>query len=680
MQLLPKKTDFKVAAAVDGGSFAEAARASRDSEAGPVVVVGGGPSGFRVAEELTRRGLPVVLFNGERWRPYNRIKLTPFLAGDIQIEQVHVPAQFLAGAPVKIYTDHWITRIDRETREVVNRHGRRWRYSKLVLCIGSHPFVPNIEGKDLSGVYTFRDLDDAEKLMSRSFRARKAVIIGGGLLGLEAARGMSRRGVTTTVVEHESRLMAKQFDKAGGDLLADYIRALGITVHTGTAVRSIDGETRVEGVTLGDRTRIPCDTVIICTGVRSNIDLARDAGLAVGQGIRVDDAMRTSDPDIYAVGECAQHNDIIYGLVGPGLEQASVAAAGIAGKDAAYAGSVTTTKLKVIGVDVFCSGDTEQTDQRIDIKTVVHSDPNARTYRRLIVDHGRLTGVISLGAWPETSRVQQAIVSRARIWPWQRRRFARTGRLWPEEANKPVTAWAPAAVVCNCTGVTRGRLGEAISAGCISLEALRHETSANTVCGSCQPLLLDLLGGVATAEPVKWFRAIGILSLLAALAAIATLIVPAWPYSQSVQNAIRVDLLWIDSLPKQISGFTLLGLGIGAAVLSLRKRIRGLSFGRYDLWRLIHIAVGALILAVLFVHTGLHLGVNLNLALMLSFLGLLCVGALAGGATAIEHRLAAKSGPTAAAKPRSLFTWLHILTLWPLPLLLGLHVLTVYFY
>lgn len=650
--------------------------AAAPSAQAPVIVVGGGPSGLRVTQELARRAIPVVQFNAERWRPYNRLKLTPFLAGEVQIGIVYQPNLFPPDAPVTQYTGQTIVAIDRDAKVVESQLGRRLGYSKLVLCLGSHAYIPPIPGRDLAGVYRFRNFDDVELLVARSMRSRRTVIIGGGLLGLEAARGMAVRKVETIVVEHESHLMARQIDNAAGRMLERQVDAMGVAARTGCSVQAIGGTERVESVVLSSGETIACDTVIICTGIRSNIALARDAGIAVGRGITVNEAMQTTDPDIYAVGECAEHDGHIYGLVAPGLEQAAVAVAHIAGEKASYRGSIPTTKLKIVGTDVFSMGDIEQIDQRHDISSTVWQAPDAATYRRLVYRGGRLVGALAVGPWPEINRIQQAVRDRAFVWPWQRWRMRRTGQIYPARAPLSAAQWPAAATVCNCTGVTRGQLGEAMRLGANSVELLMRETNASTVCGTCRPLLHEILGTAVAHEPVFGARTIAAASVLAVVAVLAAILLPAWPYSPSLEQGIGLDQLWIDSGWKQVTGFTLLGLSALVAFLSVRKRVTMRWLGDYRFWRIVHATVGASALAVLFLHTGFHLGDNLNLWLMATFLSVAVAGSVTGVVTAREHAVLAKG----RSSPRRAFVWLHILTFWPMPVLLLLHIVTVYAY
>ncbi|MEM8837648.1 MAG: FAD-dependent oxidoreductase [Pseudomonadota bacterium] len=646
----------------------------------PIVVVGGGPVGTRAAQELSRRGYHVVLINAERWRPYNRVKLTPLLAGEAPLWQIYMNDRFQGPGTVRRYDNVAVVDVNRDDKKILLSNERVIGYEKLVLALGSRAFVPGIPGAGLSGVYVFRDFNDTEALIARSFSARNVVVIGGGLLGLEAARGMMKRGAKVTVVEHENRLMPRQLDLAAAEILKERIEEIGIKVVTGEPVQSINGKDRVTSVSLVKSGEVDADTVIICTGVRANTQLAAGIDLSHNRGILVDEAMRTTDENIYAVGECAERDGQVYGLVGPGYDQAVVAASHIAGeKPAPYAGSIPATKLKVLGADVFSMGDFENIEQQLEVKSYTFVEKETGIYRRIFVDRGRLVAALGVGEWAEATKVQQAVSRNQSVAFWNISRFKAKGILWREN-NDGVSAWSKDAILCNCTGTTKGALVDAMTLGATTLDEIQGATSASTVCGTCKPLVMELIGeGALKPEPARWWKALLLISSLAALGALATLFFPRIPAPGSYITDDFWFNLWFDSIWKQYSGYTLLGLTVAAAMIGLRKRIRLRWYlGGYDYWRFVHLVIGIASVFVLVWHTGFRIGDNLNLALMASFLATLVFGALAGLVTGGEHELQERGYTTAASKPRSVPMWLHVLALWPLPVLLIIHILTVY--
>jgi len=642
----------------------------------PVVVVGAGPAGVRAVDELLRRdpACPVVLYGDEPWEPYQRVQLTALLLGEVGLHAIGNPPALPAGHRVVQRHHCRVLAVDRDGRRVRDAAGRWQPYARLILATGSRPHVPSIPGIDRAGVYTFRNLDDVQRLLARRARSRRLAVLGGGLLGLEAARALRRAHTEVWLVHHSARLMNRQLDAEASARLATHVRALGIHLALDTGVREVLGNGRVAALRLRDGTVLECDTLVLATGIRPNVELGFAAGLGVGLGIRVDDHLRSSDPDIYAIGECAEHRGRVYGLVAPGLEQAAVAAHNILGGAARYTGSQAAAQLKVLGLPVFSAGCVGEEENPTEVRSVVHRDARGR-YRRLTLRRGRLAGVIAVGDWPALPRVREALLRRARVWPWQRLAFRRRGALWPAESAVRVADWPATAVVCHCASVTRGALGRAVTDGCRTAESLRLRTGAGQVCGACRPLLAELVGAPAAADPLPGRRsllggALGAFALLAALLFVAEI-----PVADTVQGGWQPQVLWLDGFWKQVSGYTLLGLGVAASLLSLRKRWKRLALGAYPWWRVAHAALGTLAAATLVAHTGLRLGNHLNFLLIAGFLALTALGASAGAVAALERvpnrwsrRLRAWSG------------YWHVALLWPLPALLGFHVLAVYYF
>lgn len=647
-----------------------------DTQDRPVVVIGGGPVGMRVAQELIRHGRAVTVLSAEPHKPYNRVRLTPLLGGDVQFGDIELPDLSDPAGRATCLTGKYVVEIDRDEHIVRTADGSLYPYAQLILATGSQAFVPGIPGRDLPGVYTFRTAEDTSALLARSISARRVAVIGGGLLGLEAARGMRRRGAQVSVIEHETHPMPRQLDAEAGALLSAKIADLGVDIRSSTAVREIFGEHKVEALRLSDGSEIACDTVIICTGVRANTQLAQKAGLPFHNGILVNDRLQTRDPDIYAVGECIEHDGRLYGLVGPGFAQADVAAAVIAGEDASFTGAAPATKLKVIGAEVFSAGEVEQLDQQIGVVSHIWRDDGQ--YRRIFVHRGRLVGAIAIGGWPQASRVQDAVQDHRVVYPWMIHRFRRTGLLWIDEDIAPADM-PDTAILCNCTGVTAGQLRAARGKGADSIPDLSMETGAGSVCGTCQPLLEDFLDGDAPPKPVALWKPLLGFSGIALLAAALPLLVGNVPLPESFGADSLRQWLWRDNIVKQWSGFILLGITATALLIGLRKRFRWTDrLGGYDGWRLVHIGIGLLAVAGLYAHTGFSLGYNLNFALGAFFAATLVLGAIAGLATGGDHELRARHIGTSRKPPRRLPTWLHILAVWPVPVLILVHVLTSY--
>ncbi len=640
------------------------------------VVVGAGPIGSRTAQTLSRSGVRTIILGDETFEPYNRVRLTPLLGGEAQLGEITLEDMQNDSDGPEVRLGHRVVKILRDEKQIVTADGQLWPYEKLVLATGSRAFIPDIPGRTLSGVFRFRSADDASALLARSFSARRVAVIGGGLLGLEAARGMAQRNCHVQVLEHESHLMPRQLDKDGGALLSDLVEGMGVEVHTGVAVRTIDGATRVTGLTLSNGDHLEVDTVIICTGIRPNVDLARTAGLAFGKGIIVNDRMQTGDPDIFAVGECAEFDGQLFGLVGPGYLQAEVAASTITGDQARFDGASPATKLKIIGADVFSVGDIAQLEVRRNVRSHVWQEDGS--YRRIFVDRGRLVGALAVGPWPQASRIQDAVNQGATVHPWMLFRFRKTGSFWSEE-DLPVDAMPDAAVLCNCTGVTCGQVRGALRAGCGTIDAISAETSAGMVCGTCRPLIADMIDLGGKPEPLPLWKPVLVLSGFGFIAAAVPFAFGNVPLPTSYDPDSLRDWLWRDNIVKQWSGFILLGLIIAAFAIGVRKRFRFTDrLGSFDAWRLVHNGIGLAALAGFFAHTGFSLGSGWNLALGLTFVGTVLIGSMAGLAAGGDHELRARQIGSSRKPPRRLPTLGHILLLWPLPALILFHILASY--
>lgn len=659
-------------------SSATCALAADSPRPAPTIIVGTGPVGIRAAHELLRRSAqhPIVLYGDEPWDPYNRARLSSVLAGETDWEGLHNPLRLPPESQVTQYHNCAVQTIDRETQTVIDASGRRQPYTNLILATGARPHVPVIPGLDLPGVHVFNNLADTQQLLARSARSRRALIIGGGVLGLEAARALQRRNISVAILHHNTRLMSRQLDDTASALLLKHILALGIEVFLSQNVRMIQGIQSVTGVQLRDGTELECDTLIVAAGVRPNTQLARDAGLRVQDGIVVDDEMRTSDPNIYAIGDCAEHRQRVYGIVAPGFEQAAVAAHCLLGGQATYQGSFSATQLKIFALPVWSVGRVGEEEHPLMVRNIAYENGEDGVYRKLVLEHNTLIGAIVIGEWSELARLQEAVTAARRLWPWQQVRFRRRGQVWPDQQSDHIAEWPDNTTVCHCTGVTRGTLGQVMAEGGQTLTALAEQTGASRVCGSCAPVLAQLLGQVGDLLPSPGRKSLLTGSVLALLGALCVSLFPAIPYAETVQGGWKFEVLWSDWWWKQVSGYSIVVLSLLGLLMSLRKRWQRFSLAHFAWWRVSHTVLGVLSLVGLVAHTGFRVGDNANFYLLVNFLLLAAVGGLAGSLIAKERQW--RSG--LACRTRSLATQGHIFLFWPLLVLLGFHILSVYYY
>jgi nitrite reductase (NADH) large subunit len=463
-----------------------------------LVIVGNGMAPGRMLEHLLEQvpgRYQVTIFNAEPRVNYDRIMLSPVLSGEKDFEQIiiHGDGWYIRNG-ITLYKGHKVVLIDRAAKTVSSDHGVIETYDKLVIATGSVPFVPPVPGHELAGVLTYRDLDDVNAMLLATQSRAKAVVIGGGLLGLEAAAGLKARGMDVTVLHLMSTLMERQLDPAGGYLLQKAVEERGIKVITKANTKAILGDGTVEAVELADGTVIPASLVVMAVGIRPSTGLAKQAGIEVNRGIVTDNLMRTSDPDVLAIGECAEVGGHIYGLVAPLYEMAKVAAATLASQPGpGFVHSDTPTKLKVTGIDVYSIGDFADGDDR---QEIILRDAAAGIYKRLVIKENRIIGTVLFGetgdgAWFNDLKKKAVDISEMRDTLIFGQAYQGGTPLDPMAA---VAALPDDAEICGCNGVCKGKIAGTITTeGLATLEDVRAHTKASASCGSCTGLVEQLM-------------------------------------------------------------------------------------------------------------------------------------------------------------------------------------------
>ncbi|MDA8231680.1 MAG: nitrite reductase large subunit NirB [Magnetospirillum sp.] len=475
-----------------------------------LVVVGNGMAGMRTVEELLGRApvrYGITVFGAEPHPNYNRILLSSVLAGEKRVEDIVVNRrEWYAENGIALHTGDPVIAIDRAARTVTTVQGVVAPYDKLLLATGAKPLMPRLPGLDLPGVVAFRGIADVEAMLEAARSGTRAVVIGGGLLGLEAAWGLRRQGMSVAVVHLMETLMERQLDAEAGHLLQQDLTERGLHFFTGGQTEEFLGTDRVEGVRLADGRAIPADLVVVAIGILPNIDLAKAAGLDINRGVVVGDDMATSDPDISAVGECVEHNGQVFGLVAPLWEQAKVCAARLAGDGgAAYATPPLSTRLKITGIDVFSAGRLAAADE--DDCEIVLRDGGKSVYRKLLVRDDRLVGAVLYGDVADSGWYFDLMREQRPLGDLRERLIF--GRAFADSQGAKggidVAAMSDDAQVCGCNGVSKGAIVSAIGTkGLTTFEEVRAHTKAGSSCGQCggvvQAILAHVTGTAAVAS------------------------------------------------------------------------------------------------------------------------------------------------------------------------------------
>lgn len=619
----------------------------------------------------------LVVLGEEPCPAYDRVHLTDCLMGRASSE-LESPAPDVGESSFELHLGDPVLSIDRAARQVHTVSGRSFTYDRLVLATGSRAARPRITGLDGPNVFTYRNLGDLEPIRACAKRSRSAVVLGGGLLGLEAARALEELCGEVHVVELSSHLLPLQLDSAGAALLKRHVEARGLQVHFERRTLRIqhlpDAKIRLE---FQGGESLVTDMLLVAVGIVPNDELARDAGLscAARGGIDVDASMHTSDPLISAVGECASVDGQTHGLVAPCFEMVDVLVRDLAGRPARFRVPQHATRLKLAMADVATIGDALGTDKDLRVLRWQSGDK----YRKLVLRGRELVGAAAVGHWPELERVQEAIRAGRVLWPWGVLRFRSRGMIWSPENQLRVQDLPEKATICSCFGVTRGELSLAVESGARDVATLMRVTGAGSVCGSCEPALCQLV------DPQRQLSvpavALGLLGL--SLIAIFASLGFAWvafsnglgqAASSSWREPGSMEFLWRSSGWQQVSGYLILFLLAVSLTLVVRKRWRIRLIGGPSKWRALHAVAALTSLGILCVHTGMAPGRSL-LAVFSAFT-LAAYGS--GGMLGVLFALPGLRTGSAAWHLKRILWWVHIALLWALPVLCFFHVLAVY--
>lgn len=466
-----------------------------------LAVVGNGMAGIAAVEQILalQGNFEITVFGAEPHVNYNRILLSDVLSGKKNAEETYLNSrEWYEDNKIILHVSRTITDIDPVEKAVVDHHGNRFSFDKLLLATGSNPFIPPIKGIDKKGVFSYRNLEDTAGMIEYSKKAHRAVVIGGGLLGLEAGRALVQRGLHVTLFHLTDRLMELQLDEESGLILKKEVERLGMTVHLNHSIWEIIGEEKVEGVAFSNEKAFEADMVVFSTGIRPNIELAQKAGLQTRRGIIVNDFMETSQSGIYAVGECVEHRGKSYGIIAPLFEQAKVAARAIVGlRDKPYEGTIEATTLKVAGIDLVSIGNFIGNSPGCE--AMIYSDKSHSLYKKIVLQGNRVVGAILLGETADSARLLQLVKSQTDV------TLFRKTLMMGETAEKGRSRLLleDEDIVCGCMGVSKKSIVNAIQeAELTSREGIGEKTRACTSCKSCGPLIDQILQEVLGGEYV----------------------------------------------------------------------------------------------------------------------------------------------------------------------------------
>lgn len=636
---------------------------------------------YKLCERLAALGqlekYQITMIGEEPHAAYDRVNLSAMFRGRSISELALHEEQWFEQQDIQLHTGDPVTHIDPEAHRVRTDDGREFAYDRLILATGSKAIRPKMEGAELSEVHVYRTQDDVRKLKQLIQKAQQSqqpiAVMGAGLLGLELTEAICEAGVRVELIEAADHMLPRQLTPEAAHFAQRSLEQLNCQLHFGTRVSAIHPRaTSGLRLQLSTSTSLDVAGAVFAVGVRPRDELARNAGLQCDLygGVDINDGLQTSNPDIYAIGECARLGGYAFGLIAPGYEMADVLARRLSGQKARFIPPEPATHLKMKAVELSAVG--QSSTGGVGMRTVVYQDKHC--LRTLVLENNKVVGASAIGEWDQFGQLCGAIAKQRELKPKHEKRFLKGENVWGP-ALQTIQSWPDSSAVCSCTGVNCGTLRSALTDGCGDVESLSKRTGAGSVCGSCKPTLKQLIeGGAASIEPPSpWLWG------AASLALLAVVIISSFPpiaYSQTVQGGFHIDVLWRDSVLKQLSGYSLLALFLMLAAFSLRKRWAKVRFGKMTGWRATHSVIGAAAITGTVVHTGMRLGQNLDFLLMLT---VLLVTALGAG-TSLVIAFAETLSPTRSAALRRYWASAHLWATWPLPLLLAIHILRAYFF
>ncbi|KAF1678804.1 nitrite reductase large subunit NirB [Bacillus sp. SKDU12] len=455
-----------------------------------LVLAGNGMAGIRCIEDilkLNRHLFDIVVFGSEPHPNYNRILLSSVLQGEASLDDITLNSKdWYDKHGITLYTGETVVHIDTDQQRVITDQKRTLSYDKLIVATGSSPYILPVPGADKEGVFGFRTIEDCQALISMAKPNRKAAVIGAGLLGLEAAVGLQHLGMEVSVIHHSAGIMQKQLDQMASRLLQSELERKGLTFHLEKNTVSISGTMQADGIRFKDGSSLKADLIVMAAGVKPNIELAVSSGIAVNRGIVVNDYMQTSEPNVYAVGECAEHSGTVYGLAAPLYEQGKVLAKHICGVPCeGYQGSARFAALKIAGIDVWSAGKVHEDNRTTSINIY---DEQTGIYKKALFEDDKLAGIILFGDTRDKQKFLDGLLTQRDI------SIVKKQLLEPDNSDTSFESMPSSETICQCNSVTKGAIEEAVNVNALTtVEEVKHCTKASGSCGGCKPLVEDLL-------------------------------------------------------------------------------------------------------------------------------------------------------------------------------------------